>query len=67
MIEYLLLTPIITGILCYFTKSRKQVETISILGSVITLILGLTLVLDVYRNGIIVTWQDALFADAFSA
>jgi hydrogenase-4 component F len=67
MIEYLLLTPIITGILCYFTKRRKQVETISILGSVITLILGLTLVLDVYRNGIIVTWQDALFADAFSA
>lgn len=67
MIEYLLLTPIITGILCYFTKSRKQVETISILGSVITLILGLSLVLDVYRNGVIVTWQDALFADAFSA
>ncbi len=67
MIEYLLLSPIITGILCYFTKSRKQVETISVLGSVITLILGLSLVLDVYRNGIIVTWQDALFADAFSA
>ena len=67
MIEYLLLTPILTGILCYFTKSRKQVETISILGSVITLILGLTLVLDVYRNGVIVTWQNALFADAFSA
>ncbi|MFA4956068.1 MAG: hydrogenase 4 subunit F [Candidatus Methanoperedens sp.] len=67
MIEYLLLTPIITGILCYFTKSRKQVETISLLGSVITLILGLSLVLDVYRNGIIVTWQNALFADAFSA
>jgi hydrogenase-4 component F len=67
MIEYLLLTPIITGILCYFTKSRKQVETISILGSVITLILGLSLVLDVYRNGTIVTWQNALFADAFSA
>jgi len=67
MIEYLLLTPIITGILCYFTRSRKQVETISILGSIITLILGLSIVLDVYRNGIIVTWQDALFADAFSA
>ena len=67
MIEYLLLSPIITGILCYFTKSRKQVETISILGSVITLILGLTLVLDVYRNGTIVTWQNALFADSFSA
>jgi len=67
MIEYLLLSPIITGILCYFTKSRKQVETISILGSVMTLILGLSLVLDVYRNGIIVTWQNALFADAFSA
>ncbi|MCZ7401130.1 MAG: hydrogenase 4 subunit F [Candidatus Methanoperedens sp.] len=67
MIEYLLLSPIITGILCYFTRSRKQVETISILGSTITLILGLTLVLDVYRNGIIVTWQNALFADAFSA
>jgi hydrogenase-4 component F len=67
MIEYLLLSPIITGILCYITRSRKQVETISILGSVITLILGLSLVLDVYRNGIIVTWQNALFADAFSA
>lgn len=67
MIEYLLLTPIITGILCYFTRSRKQVETVSILGSVITLILGLALVVDVYRNGIIVTWQNALFADAFSA
>jgi hydrogenase-4 component F len=67
MIEYLLITPIITGILCYFTKSRKQVETISILGSMMTLILGLSLVLDVYRNGVIVTWQNALFADAFSA
>ncbi|MCX9085405.1 MAG: hydrogenase 4 subunit F [Candidatus Methanoperedens sp.] len=67
MIEYLLFTPILTGILCYFTRSRRQVETISILGSLMTLIFGLSLVLDVYRNGIIVTWQNSLFADAFSA
>jgi hydrogenase-4 component F len=67
MIEYLLLAPILISILCFFTKTRKQVETVSITGSVITLILGLVLVSEVYKYDIIVTWQNALFADAFSA
>ncbi|MDW7727261.1 MAG: hydrogenase 4 subunit F [Candidatus Methanoperedens sp.] len=67
MIEYLLLAPLLTSILCFFTKTRKQVETVSITGSVITLILGLVLVSEVYKYDIIVTWQNALFADAFSA
>lgn len=67
MIEYLLLAPLLTSILCFFTGTRKQVETISLLGSIITLLLGLALVFDVYRYDIIVTWQNALFADAFSA
>ncbi len=67
MIEYLLLAPLLTSILCFFTRTRKQAETISILGSIITLILGITLVIEVYRYEVIVTWQNALFADAFSA
>lgn len=67
MIEYLLLAPVLTGILCFFTKTRKQVEFVSITGSVVTLLLGMDLVVEVYRHDIIVTWQDALFADAFSA
>ncbi|MCX9014096.1 MAG: hydrogenase 4 subunit F, partial [Candidatus Methanoperedens sp.] len=67
MIEYLLLAPILISILCFFTKTRKQVETVSITGSVITLILGLVLVSEVYKYDIIITWQNALFADAFSA
>lgn len=67
MIEYLLLAPLLTSILCFFTRTRKQVETISISGSIITLLLGLALVYDVYRHDFIVTWQNALFADAFSA
>ncbi len=67
MIEYLLLAPLLTSILCFFTRTRKQVETISISGSIITLLLGLALVYDVYRYNVIVTWQNALFADAFSA
>lgn len=67
MIEYLLLAPILTSILCFFTKTRKQIETISITGSVFTLILGLFLVVEVFQNGIIISWENALFADAFSA
>jgi hydrogenase-4 component F len=67
MIEYLLLAPILTGILCFFTRSKKQVETVSLTGSIVTLILGLVLVKNVYQNGIIVSWTNALFADAFSA
>lgn len=67
MIEYLLLTPVLTGILCFFTRTKKQVEIVSITGSVATLILGLALVKNVYQNGIIISWTDALFADAFSA
>jgi hydrogenase-4 component F len=67
MIEYLLLAPLLTSILCFFTRTRKQVETISILGSIITLLLGLALVFDVYRYDVVVTWQNALFADAFGA
>lgn len=67
MIEYLLLVPILTSILCFFTKTRKQVEAVSISGSVATLILGLTVVNEVFKYGIIVSWKNALFADAFSA
>src|SRR5574341_1172259 len=67
MIEYLLLAPVLTGILCFFTKMRKQVEIVSVTGSIVTLLLGMALVVDVYRHDIIVTWQNALFADAFSA
>lgn len=67
MIEYLLLAPILTSILCFFSRTRKQAETISITGSVITLILGMLLVVEVFQNGIIISWENALFADAFSA
>ncbi len=67
MIEYLLLAPILTGIFCFFTKTRKQVEAVSISGSIATLILGLILVNEVFKYGVIVSWQNALFADAFSA
>ncbi|MCX9086367.1 MAG: proton-conducting transporter membrane subunit, partial [Candidatus Methanoperedens sp.] len=67
MIEYLLLAPVLTGILCFLTKSKKQVETVSIIGSIATLILGLILVKNVYQNNVIISWTNALFADAFSA
>ncbi|MCZ7397766.1 MAG: hypothetical protein O8C59_04585, partial [Candidatus Methanoperedens sp.] len=67
MIEYLLLAPILTSVLCFFTRTRRQVETLSLIGSVVTLLLGLTLVADVYKYDVIITWQNALFADAFSA
>jgi hydrogenase-4 component F len=67
MIEYLLLAPLLTSILCFFTKTRKQVEMTSVIGSIATLALGLVLVNNVFRYGNIVTWQNALFADAFSA
>jgi hydrogenase-4 component F len=67
MIEYLLLVPILTGVLCFLTRSKKQVEAISLTGSVITLILGLNLVQNVYNNGIIMSWANTFFADAFSA
>ncbi len=67
MIEYLLIAPILTGILCFLTKTRKQLEIVSFSGSVITLILGLNLVYSVFKYGNIITWQNALFADAFSA
>jgi hydrogenase-4 component F len=67
MIEFLLLAPLLTSILCFFTKTKKQVETISLIGSIATLLLGLTLVREVFIRGIIVSWENALFADAFSA
>ena len=67
MIEYLLIAPILTGILCFFTRSKKEVEAVSLTGSIATLIMGLILVKNVYRNGVIVSWTNALFADAFSA
>lgn len=67
MIEYLLLAPLLTSILCFFTKTKKQVETISLIGSIATLLLGLNLVREVFIRGIIVSWENALFADAFSA
>ncbi len=67
MIEYLLLAPILTSILCLFTKTRKQVEIASILGSIATLILGLLLVEEVFRYDTIISWENTLFADALSA
>ncbi len=67
MIEYLLLAPIITSIVCFFTKTRKQVEAVSLTGSVVTLVLGLVLVSQVYLNNIIVSWTNFLFADTLSA
>jgi hydrogenase-4 component F len=67
MIEYLLLAPVLTCILCFFTKTRKQVETVSLTGSIATLLLGLTLVAQVYKSNIIISWTNALFADTFSA
>ncbi|MCZ7357291.1 MAG: hydrogenase 4 subunit F [Candidatus Methanoperedens sp.] len=67
MIEYLLLAPVLTCILCFFTRTRKQVETVSLTGSIATLILGLVLVAQVYKNNIIISWTNALFADMFSA
>ncbi|HEX7627472.1 MAG TPA: hydrogenase 4 subunit F [Candidatus Methanoperedens sp.] len=67
MIEYLLIAPIITGLFCFFTKTKKQLEIVSITGSIITLLLGLNLVRAVFTYGTIVTWQNALFADALGA
>jgi len=67
MIEYLLLAPVLTAVSCFFAKTRKQVEAVSLTGSVATLLLGLSLVVEVYRHDIIITWQNSLFADAFSA
>lgn len=67
MIEYLLIIPILTGILCFFTKSIKQVETVSLTGSFITLFIGMDLVYHIYKHGTIISWTNALFADAFSA
>ena len=66
MIEYLLLAPIITGILCFFTRTKKQVETVS-LGFDRYPYSWFVLVRGCLHNGVIVTWQNALFADAFSA
>lgn len=40
---------------------------ISISGSIVTLVLGLVLVNEVFKYDIIVSWENALFADAFSA
>ncbi len=67
MIEYLLIVPLLTGIVCFFTRTKKQAETVSLIGSIITLIIGLDLVFQVFNVGIIVSWTDVLFADAFSA
>jgi hydrogenase-4 component F len=67
MIEYLLLTPVLTSLLCFTLKKQKQIELINLAGSTLTLLLGLTLVVRVFREGTVVTWKDMLFADAFSA
>ena len=66
MIKYLLLAPMLTGILCLISKKQKQLEFINLLGSTTTLLLGLALVVSVFKNGIVVTWNDVVFADAFS-
>ncbi|TFH47420.1 MAG: hydrogenase 4 subunit F [ANME-2 cluster archaeon] len=67
MIEYLLLVPVFTSLLCFTLKKQKQIEIINLTGSAITLLLGLSLVVRVFREGTVVTWKDMLFADAFSA
>jgi len=67
MIKYLLLAPVLTGILCLISKKQKQIEAINLLGSTATLLLGLALVVSVFQDGVIVTWKDVVFADAFSA
>jgi len=67
MIEYLLLVPVFTSLLCFTLKKQKQIEIINLTGSAITLLLGLGLVVRVFREGTVVTWKDMLFADAFSA
>ena len=66
MIKYLLLAPMLTGISCLISKKQKQLEFINLLGSTATLLLGLALVVSVFKNGIVVTWNDVVFADAFS-
>ncbi|HIH45384.1 MAG TPA: hydrogenase 4 subunit F, partial [Candidatus Methanoperedenaceae archaeon] len=67
VIAYLLLAPVVTGILCYAARTQRQAGAISLLGSAATLLLGLWLVSDVYKYDIVVTWENALFADALSA
>lgn len=67
MIEYLLLLPVITGAICLFTKTRKQVEIASVLGSIATLFLGVLLAREVFRYDIVVSLGNTLFADALSA
>jgi len=67
MIQYLLLVPLITAIIGIIAKTQKQSETISLVGSTATLVVGLSLVFDVFKNGTITTWENMLFADPLSA
>lgn len=67
MLHYLLLAPIVTSILCFTGRRQKQIETINLLGSTATLLLGAVLLAAVFKNGIVVTWKNTLFADMFSA
>src|SRR5665648_15771 len=67
MIKYLLLIPVLTAIFCTIARTEKQIMTFGLVGSSATLIVGLTLVIDVFRHGTITSWENMLFADAFSA
>lgn len=67
MIKYLLLLPILTALSGIAAKTQKQIETISIIGSVGTLVFGLAVVSEVFRYGTVNTWENILFADPFSA
>src|SRR5665648_533025 len=67
MIKYLLLIPVLTAIFCTIARTEKQIMSFGLVGSSATLIVGLTLVIDVFRHGTITSWENMLFADAFSA
>src|SRR5665648_280044 len=67
MIKYLLLIPVLTALFCIIARTEKQIEAIGLIGSTATLIVGLTLVIEVFRHGTLTSWENMLFADAFSA
>src|SRR5665648_391288 len=67
MIRYLLLIPVLTAIFCILARTENQIKTLGLVGSTATMIVGLTIVIDVFRHGTITSWENMLFADAFSA
>ncbi len=65
MIELLLIIPLVTAIACYPFKSRRAIETISILGSTATLGFALYLAIHAFGQGTID--EGLLYVDQFSA